>query len=360
MSYIIFEEQYFEVFPAKHMERTPFYNQILVDFDDTIFDGAGSDAETFNNRTELKAKPGAARYMQQLILDGWELYIYTCRPHWQYKYIQDELKRNGIHYSHIICGTKPRADIYLDNKALHFTSWEKAYKDIGLRKRQAIGLQQPFTTYEKQLQKIKIKYLPKTDKHILDIGCGDGSVFEGTDYRLHGFDIDTRAVELCRQVKNYELCTTDAGELLNIDKYEIVTLLGVLEHVDQPTALLNEFCRARQLYITVPNAGSFHRLVGKEAGLISNLVQLTDQDRAIGHKHYFSYPKFEDMIMRYAGQNDFHIAEVGTVGFKIASNQQMENFSEISLHLHTAAEIAGIAGPNQSYGAEIFAHLIKR
>jgi hypothetical protein len=338
----------------------PFYKQLIVDLDGTIFKDAGDVETTFNNRTELVPMEEAARYTQQLCLDGYKLFIQTCRPHWHCNYLEDQLKRNGIYYTYLLFDTKPRGDIYLDNKGMHFTSWKKAYEDIELRRRQAMGLQQPFTSYEKQLQKLKIKYLPKTNNLVMDTGCGDGSVFQDTDYRLHGYDIDTRALELCRQVKNYELCTNDGGELLEIDKYEIVTLLGVLEHVDHPEALLNHHRRANQLYITVPNAGSFHRMVGKEAGIISSLVQLSDQDRAIGHKHYFSYPKFEHMIEDFAGANHFDIKQIGTVGFKIASNEQMEPFSEIALHLQSAAEKAGVAGHNLPYGAEIFAHLVKR
>ncbi len=338
----------------------PFYQQIALDLDGTIFKDVPDVEFAWENKTDLEPMEDASRYTQQLRIDGYELWIHTCRPHYHKNYIEDQLKQNGIYHTYILFYTKPRADIYLDNKGMRFTSWKQAYKDIELRRRDAIGLQQPFTTYEKQLQKLKIKYLPKTSNLIMDIGCGDGSVFEGTDYRVHGYDIDTRALEFCRQVKNYELCTNDDGELLEIDQYEIVTILGVLEHVDNPLSLLNHHRRANQLYITVPNAGSFHRMVGKEAGYISNLVQLSDQDRAIGHKHYFSYPAIEQLLDIFAESHGFYIKQIGTAGYKIASNEQMEPFSEIALHLQSAAEKAGIAGPNLQYGAEIFAHLVKR
>lgn len=360
MSYIVFEQQFFDIPLSMDMEPKPFYKQIAVDLDDTIFKDAGNIELTWKNRVELEPMPDVARYTQQLKLDGFSIWISTCRPHYHLQYIEDQLRRNNIFYTDILWYTKPRADVYLDNKGMHFTSWKKAYDDIMLRQREAMGLQQPFSTYEKCLQKLKIKYLPKTQNLVLDSGCGDGSVFQDTDYRVHGFDTNEKAIDLCRRVKNYELCTSDAGELLEIDQYEIVTLLGVLEHVDHPSAMLNQHRRANQLYITVPNAGSFHRMVGKEAGIISNLIHLSEQDRAIGHKHYFSYPIFEHLIEEFAENAGFDIKQMGTVGFKIGSNVQMENFSEIALHLQAAAEKTGIAGPNLTYGAEIFCHLVKR
>lgn len=361
VSYTIFEQQYFENLPAIAMESKSFFHKrIAVDLDGTIFHDAGDIDATFNNRTDLVPMEDAARYTQELMRDGYEILIYTCRPDYHRRYLEDQLKRNDIWYHYILFYTKPRVDIYLDNKGMHFTGWKKAYADIQLRHREALGLQQPFTTYEKQLQKIKIRYLPKITDLILDSGCGDGSVFQGTDYRCHGFDINPAAIELCRQVKNYELCTSDAGELLPMDKYEVVTLLGVLEHADHPEAVLNQHRGANQLYITVPNAGSFHRLIGKKAGIISSIIQLSEQDRKIGHKHYFSFPMFEVLMEQFATKHHFEIKQLGTAGFKIGSNAQMEGFSEIALHLHTAAIEAGLAGPNLSYGAEIFCHLVKR
>lgn len=360
MNYIIFEEQYFQSLPETAMGKPPFYKQLIVDLDGTIFKDAGDVETTFNNRTRLEPMPDAARYTKQLALDGYKIFIHTCRPHWHHDYVEDELKRNSISFNYLLFDTKPRGDIYLDNKGMHFTSWKKAYADIELRQREAMGLHQPFTSYEKQLQKLKIKYLPKTDKIILDIGCGDGSVFQYTDYQVHGLDKNLEALELCRQVKNYIHCTDTFSTLLDIGEYGIVVLLGILEHVDHPTALLKEYRDAKQLYVTVPNAGSFHRMVGKEAGIISSIIQLSDQDRAIGHKHYFSYPLFEQLIEQFAEANDFDIKQMGTMGFKIGSNAQMESFSEIALHLQAAAEKAGLAGPNFQYGAEIFAHLVKR
>lgn len=360
MSYPIFEEQFFQI-PAIAMEQKPFFHKrIAVDLDGTIFQDEGDIEATYNNRTDLVPMEDAGRYTQELMRDGYEILIHTCRPDYHRRYLEDQLKRNNIWYHYILFYTKPRVDIYLDNKGMHFSNWKKAYADIQFRHRQAIGLQQPFTTYEKQLQKLKIKYLPKTEGLILDVGCGDGSVFEGTNYQLHGYDINQQALEICRRVKNYQWCAHSLADFHTINAYEIVTLLGVLEHVEHPDKVLSEYQEAKQLYITVPNADSFHRRVGKEAGIISHLAELSDADRRIGHKQYFSYHSFLDLLHEYAATYGFTIKQEGTVGFKIASNAQMENFSEIAVHLQAAAEKTGLAGPHLSYGAEIFAHLVKK
>lgn len=206
-----------------------FYNRVAVDFDDTIFKDAGTIEETFNNLTELEPLEGAAYYTNLLHQEGFEIVIHTCRPDYHRKYLEDQFSKHGIYHDYILFYTKSRVDCYIDNKAIHFTSWEKAYKEVHLRKRAALGLQQPFNLYEKALQKIKIKHLRKTEDLILDIGCGDGSVFEGTQYTLHGIEPNEKAKDLCHKVSNYKEVFSSIGLLLPyVSTYEVVTILGCL------------------------------------------------------------------------------------------------------------------------------------
>jgi hypothetical protein len=339
-----------------------FYNRLAVDFDDTIFKDAGTIEETYNNLTELEPIEGAAYYTNLLHQEGFEIVIHTCRPDYHRKYLEDQFTKHGIYHDYILFYTKPRVDCYIDNKAIHFTSWKKAYQEVHLRKRASLGLQQPFTPYEKALQKVKIKHLRKTEKVILDVGCGDGSVFEGTEYRVHGIEPNDKARDLCYNVSNYErtIFSTNLDLKPYITTYEIVTILGVLEHIDDPLAFLKDYSSAKEIYITVPNAMSFHRIVGFEVGIITDLAELVSADVAIGHKHYFSPHEFRKMLQTFCNRHGYKITAFGTVGFKIAANVQMEQFSDIALHLDAVSEQAGLTGNLHYLGAEIFANLVKR
>ncbi|HEX4850234.1 MAG TPA: methyltransferase domain-containing protein [Puia sp.] len=353
-SYPIFEDQFFAMDAGQ--PGTKFYDQLAVDFDDTLFKDAGNIEEL----RELVPMEGAAQYTKLLHEEGFEIVIYTCRPHYHRKYLQGLMKKHGIYHDYILFYTKPRADFYIDNKAIHFTTWAHTYREVHLRKSAILGLQQPFNHYEKILQKQKIKYLRKTDKMILDVGCGDGSVFDGTDYFVIGFDTDEKALELCRKVRSYKACTSEKPDDEMMRKFDIVTILGVLEHVEDPGAFLDLFSQAREIYITVPNAMSFHRHVGKFAGIISDLQELSPQDIAIGHKRYFTPMGLSNLLKHFCDKHSFEITVSGTTGMKFTTSQEMERFCQIAVNLDSAAEYTGLIGINKFYGAEIFANLVKQ
>ena len=74
----------------------------------------------------------------------------------------------------------------------------------------------------------------------------------------------------------------------------------VLEHVDDPTAILRQFSRLLseegRMFIGVPSASSLHRLLGLHAGLIADLRQLSPQDVAFGHKRYLTYDDWRGIV----------------------------------------------------------------
>ena len=101
--------------------------RIAVDFDGTIHD-------PFNKLPKYKMgqpMPGAAQTISDLQKLGHEIIIF---PTWadnqqRRKAIVDWLTYFSVPFDDIT-SVKPDADIYLDNRALHFTNWEQALKDI--------------------------------------------------------------------------------------------------------------------------------------------------------------------------------------------------------------------------------------
>lgn len=73
---------------------------------------------------------------------------------------------------------------------------------------------------------------------------------------------------------------------------EVVLATYVLEHVDEPEAVL---ARVREwirndglLVVIVPNAGSLHRRLAQAMGLVDDPTALGDADRRLGHKRVFT------------------------------------------------------------------------
>lgn len=101
--------------------------RLAIDFDSTIHD------PFTRNKGYKMGTPvdGAAESIRQLRLQGHYIIIF---PTWadtekKRQAIIDWLTYFGVEYDDVT-STKPEADVYLDNNALRFTSWDKALRDI--------------------------------------------------------------------------------------------------------------------------------------------------------------------------------------------------------------------------------------
>jgi 2-polyprenyl-3-methyl-5-hydroxy-6-metoxy-1,4-benzoquinol methylase len=85
-------------------------------------------------------------------------------------------------------------------------------------------------------------------------------------------------------------------------KYDIIEMGFVLEHVDDPQEIINKYknllSQKGKMFIAVPNATSLHRLIGFEAGLLSDVHNLSEYDLQLGHKRYFDTEILSEMIIK--------------------------------------------------------------
>jgi hypothetical protein len=84
----------------------------------------------------LPPVPGAAAAMQTLAAEGHTLIIFSTRGWLKAHRVRMAawLDAQGIPW-HDIARTKPNADIYIDDKALHFTGWTAALTEIEMRRK---------------------------------------------------------------------------------------------------------------------------------------------------------------------------------------------------------------------------------
>jgi SAM-dependent methyltransferase len=75
-------------------------------------------------------------------------------------------------------------------------------------------------------------------------------------------------------------------------RFDLIEMGFVLEHVEDPALILRRFksflAPEGRMMIAVPNAHSLHRLIGYQAGVLDDLHALSDADRMLGHRRYFS------------------------------------------------------------------------
>ena len=98
---------------------------ILVDMDGVIC----TEEKTFE-RALAKPIPGAKEALEALKAKGHTLVIYSSRSWSELRMTETWLKDHGIPYDGIHLG-KPVADRILDDRAVRFTGWDAALKDLG-------------------------------------------------------------------------------------------------------------------------------------------------------------------------------------------------------------------------------------
>jgi SAM-dependent methyltransferase len=78
-------------------------------------------------------------------------------------------------------------------------------------------------------------------------------------------------------------------------KFSSIVLSCILEHVDDPVAILARAGRWLEpdglIHIVVPNAGALNRRVGRAMGMLANLDQLHEGDQRLGHQRVYSWKK---------------------------------------------------------------------
>ena len=167
---------------------------------------------------------------------------------------------------------------------------------------------------------------------ILELGFGDGLLTRA----LHDAGVDAELLEgsplLCSQAQSlYPDLRVHNALFENFDPprlYDAILVLHVLEHVDDPPALLRRMSQWVKpdglMLLLVPNQASIHRRVALEMGLIERLDELSPRDHLVGHKRVYDLETLEQDA-RAAG----FVAESRFGSFlKVLPNSMMLNHSD--------------------------------
>lgn len=349
-------------------ENTPTFKhkRVAIDFDGTIFVDSGNIDSSFNQQIDLSPIDGASEVTRWLKSQEFEILIFTCRPDYHRQYLELQLNKNNIYFDYILFYTKPRVDLYIDDKGFRFVNWPETKQWIQQELANIGSLltisQQPNTDFERILRKQKVKQLHFGEvRSLLDIGCGDGDCLDGITFERATVidavepDANLRALAATRGIYRHIY-----NDVSNVDPaaYDCVLALGVLEHVKDDQRFLDSLHQAKRIYCTVPNAESFHRQVGIELGLLSHLRELTANDIEVGHLRYYTLADIKRLISGFVHKHPaFKATRLGTTGFKFTSNIEMKQFSSRADHIHKAATKLRLAGENRRFGAEIYFEL---
>lgn len=133
---------------------------------------------------------------------------------------------------------------------------------------------------------------------LLDLGLGHGySVSEFAeqtkDYTI--LEGDPAIIERFNTLPcqhSINIINTFFEDYIPSRSFDVIVAGFVLEHVDDPLFILKkykDFLSDRgKFFIAVPNAEALNRRIGHAAGLLPDMLQLSNSDLALGHKRYFT------------------------------------------------------------------------
>lgn len=169
---------------------------------------------------------------------------------------------------------------------------------------------------------------------LLDVGAGDGSLtlqiaplFE----KIIVVEASHKYLKLAKsKLKEYQVIFYE--ELIEDfdteEKFDLILAAGVLEHLKNPMIFLEKVKRWLKddglFIVIVPNASSFHRIVGLYMGIIRNIYELGKQDYLVGHRRYYDLKTLKKEIIKQG----FKIIKTGGILFKILPNSEMEKLSD--------------------------------
>jgi hypothetical protein len=343
------------------------HKRVAIDFDGTLFEDISDTNLAFEQELELVPMPNADFVTAWLKSLDFEILIFTCRPDYHRKYMERLLDKAGISFDYILFYTKPRVDLYIDDKGFRFKDWDTTKSFIEKKLHEsgdlAIVSQSPNQVFESALRDERLRVFETCisslqNPIILDYGCGEGNTNWGSlnAVIVDGFDVDKKLLKTAEGKKRYRRIYYDEPSLQD---YDVVVLMGVLEHVEDDVDFLKNFKETKHIFATVPNAGSFHRRVGLELGLLSTLNELGAHDLSVGHQRYYDEGLFSQLSIAALGATH-HLAKFGSLSVKFGSNAQMATFHDVAPIMNRIAEQTGLSGHQNFFGAELFAHWEKK
>jgi 2-polyprenyl-3-methyl-5-hydroxy-6-metoxy-1,4-benzoquinol methylase len=138
-------------------------------------------------------------------------------------------------------------------------------------------------------------------------------------------------------------------EFDSAEQFDVIVMGFVLEHVADPDRILRRFrdflAPGGSLFVTVPNAESLHRRLGYEAGLIDDLLQLSDADRQLGHQRLYTVASLREAVER-AG---YDVKAIEGLLLKPITTSQIKSLDLSDAVLNAMLKV-GVAYPELSAG----------
>lgn len=194
---------------------------------------------------------------------------------------------------------------------------------IGVRAPHTQGVMIPATEYCWSIFKRHV-----VGSSILELGPAEGVMTElmvkagFTVTAVEGSPLLAKALE--SRLPDVTVVNCLFEEFEPMEKFDTIVLSHVLEHLDDPDAILSSlrsWLRPGGVVVSsVPNANSLHRQAAVYMGTLSHVGQLNATDMSHGHMRVYTPESFHDVFRR----NHLQIKESGGYWLKTLANFQIE------------------------------------
>ena len=166
---------------------------------------------------------------------------------------------------------------------------------------------------------------------VLDIGSADAFMAEALApffKRIVALDGSAALIQRARarlsSQPHVELIHAMVEEFETSERFDLVLLSFILEHIADPVALVAKAARFAKptgtVFVMVPNAYSLHRRVGVAMGLLTSVDDFSEEDKRQGHRRVYT----EERLRADLEASRLCVDELGTFFIKPLSNAQME------------------------------------
>lgn len=144
-----------------------------------------------------------------------------------------------------------------------------------------------------------------TKDDYLELGIGHGAALDALARGFREVLVLEGSGELVRRYQgrhpNVRLVETFFEDWSADRPWHNIGMGFILEHVVDPALILRHYrgflAPGGSLFVGVPNARSLHRLLGHRMGLLPVLGQLSDADRALGHKRFLTHGEWVELFL---------------------------------------------------------------
>lgn len=189
----------------------------------------------------------------------------------------------------------------------------------------------------------------------LDLGIGHGYTVDKLEQKFGRYVVLEGSNKIIDRFKEYypeskaEIIEVYFEDYYTTEKFDNIIMGFILEHIDDPMLILNKYKQYLKpngsIFVAVPNGECLHRRIGYEAGLLDNMIRLSESDYRVGHKRYFTLNSLKELVMS-AG---YKVTKEEGLFLKVITTNQMKKL-EFSEEIYQAMMTLGRNYPELSNG----------